>query len=797
MTMKTRRATARALIALLAAAGLVGSGCSGGAGVDPTHDGATETPIDTTSQTETPIDTTSQTETPIDTTSQTETPVDTTSQTETPINGDPETEYPRTVPLEHDPLGQPPDYDEALWDTPVVVGSEPRIAFYSNMDRDTEIVVWDINATDERLLTDNFDEELHPTWSPDGTRVALVSDRAGNYDIFVVDADGSNPVQVTDDEFRESNPVWSPDGTRIAYVRFSHDSGYRDPWYKYNYVYGESYDDRDFDIFVTDADGSNTVRITHDDYREMSPLWSPDGTRIAYTRDILPGERDDEYEIMIVGADGSDPFKLTDDGIGPVWSPDGTRIAYDHIHRRIYVAEADGSSTRQLVRGQGPSWSPDGTRIIYSSDRPATSTNRAGSGTGSISLYAGKGLLRYDEPPVPTVEIHVIGADGTNPVQLTRVGRDKFQPQWSPDGTRILYTNRSNGNYIFVMDADGQHSLQITDNGRNPVWSPDGTRIAYTLIVDRHERRPYLHSRYEVFAMSPEASGLTKLADDGEEPSWSPDGTHLVYSNDDEVFLARSDGTGTRQLTDTFGDDRSWAPVLSPDGTRIAFLRGPWSGGPIFVMDADGSNIKQIIEYMDRRDRPAWSPDSARIAYATFGDSADIEVVNADGTDPVNLTADHATLGAGRAVCPAWSPDGSQLAFAGRPGDRSEAFRMWVMDADGADMTQITDHPDVSGCPVWSPDGTRFLYAVYRDVGELLDVPEIWVVGVDGNDPRRLTERGTSPAWSPDSSRIAFVSDRDGDWEIFVMDADGSNQTQLTFNNDDDLGPVWFPLADE
>ena len=671
------------------------------------------------------------------------------------------------------------------------VNLEPKLAFYSDMDRDSEIVVWNIGGTGGRLLTDNFDEELHPAWSPDGTRVALVSDRAGSYDIFVVDADGADPVQITDDDFRESRPAWSPDGTRIAYVRFRHDGVYSDR-HRFDYEYGEAYEDSDYDMFVTDADGSNTVRVSHDDYRELEPAWSPDSIRIAYTRDTDPDHRYAEFEIVVTRADGSDPVKLADDGHDPVWSPDGSLIAYDGSFGGIYVADPDGGDARMLVDGVDPSWSPDGTLIAYSSYRYPTASVAPSAGTSGVMLFAGAAAGLDDDIEAASYQIHVIGADGTNPVRLTQTGGDNSDPVWSPDGSRILYARHSNGNFIFVMNADGQQSLQITDNGRDPEWSPDGTRIAYT--VDPRTNRPYPRSFYDVFVMSPDGSDLTKLADDGEEPSWSPAGTHVLYSNGDEVFTARSDGAGIRQITDTFGDETSWSPVWSPDGARIAFRRGSHYG-PLFVMNADGSDIRQLTQEAGRWRPPVWSPDSTRIAYSVTEGSEDIAVINADATGWANLTSDHATMAHGREACQAWSSDSARIAFSAQPAGSWEDSDIWVMDADGTQKTQITDSRDDESCPVWSPDGNRFLYHVSRDVGEVAEISDIWVMNANGTDRRLLIERATRPEWSPDGGLITFMSDRDGDWEIFVMDSDGGNVTQLTFNNDYDVAPTWSPAT--
>ncbi len=653
------------------------------------------------------------------------------------------------------------------------------------MDHDSEIVVWNVDGSGAELLTDNFDDDRYPAWSPDGARIAFVSDRAGIYDIYTANADGSDPVQVTDDNFRESRLAWSPDGTRIAYVRFSHDGYYRPD----DHTYGDEffdYSDEDFDIFVVGADGSNPVRVTHDDYRELAPVWSPDGTRIAYTRDVEPDTRNVRLQIIVVGADGSEPFKLADDGIDPVWSPDGTGIAYDGNRGRIHVAEADGSSTRQLVQGENPSWSPDSTRIAYSSDRYPATAGRTEAGTSDdILLLAGSGAGLLDDIEPPAWEIHIIEADGTNPVQLTDDRYDKFDPQWSPDGTRILYTY---GDAIYVMNADGTGSRLVAEDGRDVSWSPDGLHLIYT--------RPPVHYVFDLFVVEADGTDMRKLADRATGPVWSPDDTRIAYSRDGEITVANADGTRARELTDTSSRPRgvvnSW-PSWSPDGTRISYNHGG-TGFEVYVMDADGTSQMPVTPNVGEQGPTPWSPDGRRIAYSVPGplDSHTV-LVDADGANPVPLTGDNSTFHERRNLCPEWSPDGLRIAF------RSEAvltfndYKLYVIDVAGTNATQLAESDDFTGCPRWSPDGTRLAYHVNR--GDNYRIWEIYTMDPDGRDVVRLTDSGAGPVWSPDGTRIAFVSDRDGDWEIFVMDFDGSNQTQLTFNNDNDWGPTWYPLG--
>ena len=174
------------------------------------------------------------------------------------------------------------------------------------------------------------------------------------------------------------------------------------------------------------------IRLTYNGAFDASPVWSPDGRRIAFDSD-----RDGNWEVYVMNADGSGVTRLTgNDAVdgSPSWSPDGRRIAFDSKrdgNREIYVMNADGSSVTRLTHNPAddgyPSWSPDGRRIAFDSKRDG---NR---------------------------EIYVMNADGSGVTRLTYNGANDLFPDWSPDGRRIAFhSNRDGRMDIYVMNSAGE-----------------------------------------------------------------------------------------------------------------------------------------------------------------------------------------------------------------------------------------------------------------------------------------------------------------------------------------------------
>jgi Tol biopolymer transport system component len=247
----------------------------------------------------------------------------------------------------------------------------------------------------------------------------------------------------------------------------------------------------------------------------------------------------------------------------------------------------------------------------------------------------------------------------------------------------------------------------------------------------------------------------------------SRDGDHQIYA---------MNADGSRLINLTHHPAPNWTPAWSPDGTRIAFASGfTRDDMQIYVMDTDGV-VKGRLTNQYWNAYPAWSPDGKRIAYISMREEKMwLYVMNADGSNVRRLI--DTPISARR---PAWSPDGKRIAF-------TSGSTIYEIDADGGNLATLIDN--AADGPTWSPDGSKIAFASNLGGGR----PEIYVVNKDGTDLTRLTDNSAndySPSWSPDGKKIVFNEDG----QIYVMNADGSGQTRLTYHptwNDED--PVWSP----
>lgn len=277
-----------------------------------------------------------------------------------------------------------------------------------------------------------------------------------------------------------------------------------------------------------------------------------------------------------------------------------------------------------------------------------------------------------------------------------------------------------------------------------------------------------------------EMSGAVELTDEVTTQPIPGVNGKIAYSEGGEIYTMWPDGRGLENLTAPEGGFAYW-PRWSPDGTKIAFHNDP---GQIWVMDADGSNARALAAGF----RPSWSPDGSQIAFMNNGaqGSFDIFVMNSDGTEIRRLTSSPLDE-----FSPDWSPDGAQIAYT-RGNFNAGQSDIWVMNSDGSVQRELVARVLSEADPDWSPDGRTILFNGVDNNNTW----EIFSVDLDGRNFTQLTTTSNlagHPSWSPDGKKIVFVAGHAEAWRLHTMDADGSNIRLLTPSNGIRQVPSWQP----
>jgi len=235
------------------------------------------------------------------------------------------------------------------------------------------------------------------------------------------------------------------------------------------------------EIYVMNPDGTGQRRLTYEKAEDMTPAFSPDGRKIAFT-----SRRAGVFYLFLMNADGTDQRQLAPEravsGTEPTWSPDGKRIVFRTTVTpyTIYSINVDGSGLQKLTDGtagaSSPAWSPDGKKIAFTSRR-----------SGNPEIYA-------------------MDADGANVVRLTSNDAiDRF-PAWSPDGRRIAFeSDRDGDSRIYAMNADGTNVVRLTSppgKDSRPSWSPDGKQLTFHRTVLGHA---------QVYVMNADGTDVKRL----------------------------------------------------------------------------------------------------------------------------------------------------------------------------------------------------------------------------------------------------------------------------------------------
>jgi eukaryotic-like serine/threonine-protein kinase len=418
---------------------------------------------------------------------------------------------------------------------------------------------------------------------------------------------------------------------------------------------------------------------------------------------------------------------------------------------------------RQLTSARGwegePTLSPDGTLVAYSSNA------------------SGK------------AEIWVVDPEGGEPLRLTDSPAENRTPAWFPDGRSIAFaSDREGGSSVWKISRLGGSPVLVLEDADHPAISPDGSLLAFTRHIPGGPHRVWVAP----LADPSRARRLTGDEEDGWEhrdPAWTPDGTRLCYATFHDLWLVPVAGGRAKRLTRDGKVDRE--PVFSSDGASVYFSSYRGGAQSIWKVALDGRAPVRVLSGTGTANHPSLSRDGRRIVFSTLAPDRDVIVVDrkTGAASRIASSVDDDT--------PALSPDGGAVAYVS---NRLGTFDLWldVLEAGRIGKKPARRLTSLEGgiaTPVYSADG-RWI-AFFRPMKQHR---EIWALPTGGTAPIPLVKSAADnlqPAYAPDSTKLAFVSDRAGHphlWIVPLRDGQPAGEPWPLTNGDvTDRFPAWSP----